>query len=285
MLDFLSFCTVPIEIRNEQGRTVTKATSYFHSRNEENAYLVTNWHVVTDRLPSVPSRSRSGALPTEAVLYLHKKQKDKSSIRTDDIVSLKVPLNDADGNSPKWLEHPTLKNRFDVVALPINIKILDGAVFNCISDWPGNYSNLEPYAMADVAIVGYPWGLTGGGNLPLFKRGGIASEPDVNQNGLPRFLIDSRTTEGNSGSPVICSHSGIYTPGNVANLQNDSVIGTVRRFIGVYSGRLESIEEGDSTKGIENISEIGIAWKVSEVEHLISNGVAGTTLNEITSSN
>jgi len=64
-----------------------------------------------------------------------------------------------------------------------------------------------------VSIVGFPLGLTVSENethwhkeyFPIWKTGYIASEPSINFESKPIFLIDSRTKEGNSGSPVYLS--------------------------------------------------------------------------------
>ena len=132
--------------------------------------------------------------------------------------------------------------------------------------------------MDDVFVIGYPWGLSGsGGALPIYKRGSIASEPAIDYLGLPRFLIDCRTSAAMSGSPVLVEHSGVWNPNG--SMTGDSIIGTLVNFVGVYSGRLLS-SEGVSVEDSE-VTEIGIVWKKHALDALVNKGVPGMTLDEI----
>jgi Trypsin-like peptidase domain len=116
-----------------------------------------------------------------------------------------------DEMKPRWFEHPYYRDNMDVAVLPI-------------PDALANDHNLmvEPYeppaagpddaattlmVAQDVFIVGYPYGLESGFLLPLWTRGTIASEPAMfyrhRDRDLPLLLVDARTREGQSGSPVI----------------------------------------------------------------------------------
>jgi hypothetical protein len=59
-----------------------------------------------------------------------------------------------------------------------------------------------------LSIVGYPFGRTGGGGFPIWVQGWIATEPSIDFDALPCFLIDSRTRPGQSGSPVVFFSTG-----------------------------------------------------------------------------
>ena len=100
------------------------------------------------------------------------------------------------------------------------------------------------YGLAEtnqVFVVGYPSTI---GNRPsdppVWTSGTIATDPSEEWDG-PRFLIDSGTRKGQSGSPVIT-----YEPagGGLPSRQ---------QLIGVYSGR---IEEG---------ADIGSVWPLEEL--------------------
>jgi hypothetical protein len=65
----------------------------------------------------------------------------------------------------------------------------------------------------DVFVLGYPRGISGGGRFPLWKRGSIASEPDVNIDNLPMMYIDTATREGMSRAPVYAQEVGFWAPG------------------------------------------------------------------------
>ncbi len=63
---------------------------------------------------------------------------------------------------------------------------------------------------SEVFIIGYPLGIAKQLNLPIWKRGSIASEFSVPFNGSPLFVIDSATREGLSGAPVYARSFGAY---------------------------------------------------------------------------
>ena len=59
-------------------------------------------------------------------------------------------------------------------------------------------------AIEDVLMVGYPIGLWDKmHNLPLIRKGITATDPRVDFNGRPEFLVDMACLPGSSGSPVI----------------------------------------------------------------------------------
>jgi hypothetical protein len=181
-------------------------------------------------------------------------------IRQDRIEWKSIPqkLLKGDG-SAAWLEHPRWGRRVDVVALPL-----------------GNLSDeleLHPYQLDSSAmqlrtqvsefvnIIGFPFGRTAGGVFAIWTKGAIASELDVDFDDLPCFLIDARTREGQSGSPVIA-----YSPGGPTTMADGSLAfmqGPIANLLGVYSGRIN--EESD----------LGVVWKVSVINEILENGVAG----------
>jgi hypothetical protein len=83
----------------------------------------------------------------------------------------------------------------------------------------------------------------------------MATEPVADFADLPVSLIDCRSRQGQSGSPVISFRSG----GMVAMSDGSSAAfaGPVWRFIGVYSGRLNAE------------SDLGIVWKAAALTELI----------------
>lgn len=108
---------------------------------------------------------------------------------------------------------------------------------------------LEVEAGMDCFILGFPEGLFGAGFTPIWKRGSIAAEPYL---GHPHY-IDSATRRGMSGSPVIIRHSGMFAPrGSPGVMTGEEVIGTVERFVAIYSGRI-----GDDELG----GQLGKAWQ------------------------
>ncbi len=91
-----------------------------------------------------------------------------------------------------------------------------------------------------VTIIGFPFALTVEG-FPVWTRGAVASEPALNYDGLPCFLIDSRTRSGQSGSPVLIYHRG----GVAATADGNGIALTLRdalprRVFGAHERRVRS---------------------------------------------
>src|SRR4051812_28778574 len=99
-------------------------------------------------------------------------------------------------------------------------------------------SNKLPSSSSHCFVLGYPEGMIGPGRTPIWKRGSIASEPGYNWRDKPSFLIDTATRNGMSGAPVVARHSGVLNLGLGPGLSRDSIIGTVTKFVGIYSGRI-----------------------------------------------
>lgn len=108
--------------------------------------------------------------------------------------------------------------------------------------------------------------MAGGGALPVWVQGAIATEPTVDWDGLPRFLIDSRTRQGQSGSPVVLyREAGITTDEDGKHF---IVPGPHERFIGVYSGR------------VSPDSDIGIVWKARVVREIVEAALTRPALTQ-----
>lgn len=171
--------------------------------------------------------------------------------------ALMVPLRN-DAGDPRWFEHPFFGRRVDVVALSLR------GVKNFYHDY-----RLFPHQLTDefeplklrtmptdpVSIIGFPYGKFSYGSLPIWSRGYIASELSLDYAGLPTFLIDARTTFGQSGSPVIA-----YAPKGPATLADGSVIDSpseITNLLGVYSGR------------ISHGTDIGMVWRLHLIQEII----------------
>lgn len=214
-------------------------------------YLVTNYHVAAARNPrdGQPMHS-SGAVPdTLRITYMMQPKPDRIEWEPRDEVVLET-----DPDRAHWLQHPVHGRKVDVVAVPLsNIQGADLHPYEI----GGTAPELVTGPSEDVSIIGFPFGFTAGGAFGVWTHGFTASEPDVDWNELPCFLVDARTREGQSGSPVIAYSSGsgghrlsggalAFSPGPVTNL------------LGVYSGRLN------------RDSDIGVVWKVDVVRDILA---------------
>lgn len=224
---------------------VLASGSGFLVQNERHVFLVTNRHNVTGRNNETEEViSKTCGTPNEIVISHNRQGQPGISIE-------KVEPLFVDG-TPRWFEHPNLGAAADFVALPV-VQLADVAVH------PYNMDSLGPemfLAPSDVvSVVGFPFGLRGGGSFAVWATGFIASEPNIDFNGRPVFLIDCRTREGQSGSAVIAYRSAGVVAEKIGTLTVHEE--PVTRFLGIYSGR------------INKDSDIGIVWKAEAIRELI----------------
>lgn len=206
--------------------------------------LVTNRHNVTGRHQETNQPlSPTGGVPNE-ILIVHNRAN-----RLGEWIPRIEPL--FDGDRQRWVEHPVLGQRADFVALPLTQN--DDVQF-----YAYNLAENEPkiaFGPADtVSVIGFPFGIQAGGSLAVWATGFVASEPDIDFQDLPIFLIDCRSRPGQSGSAVIA-----YRGGGMVALEDGAAVfsGPVARFLGIYSGR------------INEQSDIGIVWKVKAIKELL----------------
>ena len=209
--------------------------------------LITNRHNVTGRdQHTEKALSKTLGLPNEILINHHSKK------RLGTWTSKLEPLYDFHGQ-PLWKEHPTLGAKADFIALPlwhtINVEFYTYDMKNV-----GEDILLLP---ADtISVIGFPFGITAGGNLPIWATGFIASEPTIDYNGLPIQIIDCRSRQGQSGSPVVA-----YRSGGMIAMEDGSTVGrhgAISKFVGIYSGRINAE------------SDLGMVWKAKAILELVN---------------
>lgn len=231
------------EIYNTQK--IARATGFVIEKDSI-LYLITNWHVVTGIDPvSGDTLDNQNRIPNRIVIYHHTNILGRWSQRIENLYT-------SSGNR-RWLEHPNGK-KVDVVALPLssinsNLKIYSFDL---------NLANTDmiPEVAMPVSIIGYPVGLNGLGNFPIWKTGHIASEPNLDYDGDPVFLIDATTRGGMSGSPVILRLKGGYRTKSGNRIMVTSGYNTL--FLGVYSAQ-------------SPLAEIGKVWKPIVINEILQN--------------
>lgn len=213
----------------------------FVCQSRRGPVLITNRHNFTgrDNITGQPL-SPTGGIP-DRVTILHNKRRQ---------LGRWVPREESLIGEP-WIEHPTLRENADFVALPLtNLDDVELYPYE-----PPRETDVRLGPGAIVSVVGFPFGLRAGGSLAVWATGFIATEPDVNFNDLPIFLVDCRTRPGQSGSAVIFNSDG-----GMLTLKDGSIVarhGSTTILLGVYSGR------------INKESDIGIVWKASAILELI----------------
>ena len=245
-----------------QKEEIGHATGFFWQTSDR-LYFVSNWHVFSGRDPwSGQPKHGAGALPTHLGILIHVKDKLGEAIWHT------ASLRD-ENNTPLWKEHAIFGRSVDVAVMevPVNLTVKVKAANVTLDQYPLNRSRFVDDMLtaigSDVFVIGFPFGLQKQGPFPIWKRGSIATEFGLDVDQRPCFLIDTATREGMSGSPVLLRKAGGYTTAN-AVLNLDS--GIAHKFLGVYSGRY-----------VGNLHEahLGIVWKPSTLEDIISNGVVG----------
>lgn len=258
----ISFTTHHLHLCFRETDSVLSSASGFIYQREQTDYLITNWHNVTGRNPITGNcLSETLAVP-DMVSTLFRDLEQPANCRRE-FVSL---YRDEGMEMPAWYEHPVHGHHVDVVAIPLNEELKQNYrlyPINAIEDEFNN--NFKEWVSDDVFVIGYPFNETPHLQLPIWKRGSIASEPDVNIDQLPKFLIDTATRSGLSGSPVIMQRDGVHGFSGGA-IKGDEIIGRIRNFVGVYSGRI-----GDN----ELKAQLGIVWKAKVIDEIIDAKVFG----------
>jgi hypothetical protein len=261
-----SLTWVPLKLKlSANGNEIATATGFFFEHREQ-TFLITNYHVVSGINPETNKiLHKDGARPDTIELGVPTATDESSGPRKAvRFVWKKLPLYAVDSDQtpiwtePIWHEHPQFGREFDVVAIPLSG--LDSTLLRTANAPEHDLGSFRVYPSMDAFVVGYPRGMTGRGNLPIWKRATIATEPDFDHNKKPQFLIDTATREGMSGAPVYAQEVGYILPEDSTDPQ-DAQIGKSRRFVGVYSGRIGAEDEFKA--------QLGIVWKESELVSLI----------------
>lgn len=232
--------------------------------HEGQSFLITNWHNVTG--VNADTGSLNGSfIPNGIVISLKLELENDGTKRLIKTHDFKVDLYSAE--KPLWIEHKTGR-QIDCIALP-----LDLSDFGYLANLPINTCDFQADLGAavgmDCFIIGYPEGLEGNARTPIWKRGSIATEPDLNHTGKPMLLVDTASRRGMSGSPVIIRHDGIHMP--TGELSGDSFVGQVENFLGIYSGRIGADELG---------VQLGRVWKASVITEILTAGREGVHPND-----
>jgi hypothetical protein len=235
------------------GERIATGTAFSVQSGNSN-FLITNWHNVTGRnhITNEPLHKNGYCDPKFIQVWFN--------TETPGVWKKKSFRLRGENGANIFHEHPNGRE-VDVVA--IHYLVFDGIINQSIHMDLAN-TNLAVYPSKGVSILGFPNGLTAGRFYPIWKRGHIASEPELDFENKPMFLIDATTRKGMSGAPVILKET------NNAEFWSDTTDsgidyknGTHVKFLGIYSGRLD----GDS--------EIGRVWKPIVIQEIIDHFRSG----------
>lgn len=264
--DPISFATHHLHLGLLETDTVLSSATGFIFERDERAYVITNWHNVTGRTSSTGAPlSPTLSAPDVAVTFF----RDLSNPGVLHAEHLRL-YRDADMLEPAWYEHPILGQKVDVVALPLSDDLRARYRLRPINK-NDFHSQFKEEVADDAFVLGYPFSDATDLQLPIWKRASIASEPDIDVDQLPKILIDTATRAGLSGSPVIMQRVGFHGITGGA-MTGSEIIGRIRNFIGVYSGRIGN----DELK-----AQLGIVWKARVIPEIIDGKAFGSMKHEV----
>lgn len=207
------------------------------------------------------------AIPDMVSTMLRDKQKPVSLSRRKHIAL----YDDEAMQSPRWLVHPDFRERVDVVAIPLDSGLLSEYRLFAINDIAFD-TDISPEVSDDVFVVGYPFSDITYLQLPIWKKGSIASEPIVDLDQTPKLFIDTATRPGLSGSPVILQRIGVHRMNEDGTMSDRTFFGRARNMLGVYSGRVGH----DEFK-----AQLGIVWKAQVILEIIKGGIKGNSVHHV----
>lgn len=249
-LDQFTLTAIPLE--QYFNDTLLGHGTGFMWKIQEQYYLVTNWHVLSmcDFFTRANLRKDAGRPNLLRALF---------NIQTGsfDKQQWDIKIRD-DNDKPLWLVHPS--RRADVAVLPIPFKIKE----LIITLYPLNVlanARLRIEIGKEVFILGYPLKIEPPA-YPVWKRGSIASEPQLARVTTDYMLVDTASRPGMSGAPVIRRSwtNHMVEPGVVAVVDTP-----LNKFIGVYSGRVPTDHPHEA--------QIGLVWSDYLIDEIIDGSI------------
>src|ERR1700756_1893796 len=234
-IDRLSVTSLAVAVFH--GDSSIGSATGFVLQKDRNYYLVTSRHVVLTCAEDTSPNNVGGWICADKLKILH-----NTAGRLGDWFWVEEHLYD-ENKHKRWLEHPSLGASADLIALPL--KNTEGIAFYPL-DLALRNSDMQLAPGDPVNIVGFPFGETQGGGLPIWKTGTIASDLGINYGGKAKFLVDTTARSGMSGSPVYARR---FTHSDKSGPQE------VTRFLGVYSEENQALE-------------LGAVWKAEAVAAL-----------------
>jgi hypothetical protein len=263
-LEAPSLMTTPVILMNG-ARPVSQGTGFFFASTApdgkvETVFLATNYHVVTGRAP-MTSGPRAG---DRIRFILHESDTELTRVR-----QIELPLYDTN-NNPVWVMSDAVPAA-DVVLVPVPLEAYRDIRLWVFSE-AHTRGDIKIRPTSGATLLGYPYGFYDESHfLPVWKTGHVASEPAVDFNDLPTFLVDVSAFPGMSGSPVLAVANGIY------EAEDGSMrSGRVLKLLGIFSAmpvvrERKPAEPGTmstETQTTEINLQLGYVWKAALIADL-----------------
>lgn len=259
----LSLLTTLVSLQMK-GEPVSIGTGFFYGRNDGDKkiiFLATNYHVITGISPN--EKDKKPVLGDEIIIHL----RDENGKAHLEAIPLFID------NFQNWLEHPT-DEEADIVLIPLPGKLLDKVDFSYIGN-ETKIDNLLLHPSSPVVMIGYPHGYRDSvNNLPIWKTGSLASEPEYDFDGKKVIVVDISAFPGMSGSPAFyVSHNGYTTKNGDITVGGGMAV----HFLGVYASMpmlnsdlyLEQVQNQYTYKVSHSESlQLGHVWKAKLLEEI-----------------
>lgn len=272
----ISFFSLNLNLFKNQIK-IGSGTGFFYEYNGE-YFLITNYHVLTGREPKRPESLISGYPDSPDRISFDILNFFENEVRVVAEVNLDID------DSTVFLEHKDRQKGVDLVALKIQVESIQRPAITTQKDID-IVDDIAVEITSNLFIVGFPWGQSVSSQLPIWKKGTVASEPYLIFDDIFKMYIDVYSNPGMSGSPVFASEDRedyIYNPryetlfkksiegdNEAARAIADVNINDIRqirkfkyfRLMGVYSGRV---------KFSTNDPQIGIVWPITLIDQMIN---------------
>jgi len=257
-LEPASLMTTPVLLMNVT-RAVSQGTGFFFASTTldgkpDTVFLVTNYHVVTGR-PPLTQGPRAG---DRIRFILHENPAELTRVR-----QIELPLYDQRGD-PLWVVSEAVP-KADVVLVPVPPEAYRDISLLVFTE-AHTRGDIRIRPSSGATLLGYPYGFYDESHfLPVWKTGHVASEPSVDFNDLPTFLVDVSAFPGMSGSPVLAVANGIYE-------SEDGTMrsGRVLKLLGIFSAMPVVREKKPAevnglaeTQTTEINLQLGYVWKAA----------------------
>lgn len=268
-VEHLSMLTTPIYLYKGDS-AISQGTGFYIAKQDtvnkrESLYLVTNYHVLTGSAPQEKKPPKG-----DNILFLFHKDPTNPKL----VKQVRLPLY-TKTRIPIWKSSEKYIDADIAVILLPTLVYRDCSVIAISEDFVKAPIKVRP--TSPLTLVGYPYGYYDKSNsLPIWKTGSVGSEPSIDFDNKPVFIIDISAFPGMSGSPAFAIANGTYE-----SEKGDVYMGRIQRFMGIYASMqmlnekkyLEQFDTFDKKSGIiySESLELGKVWKASLIFDIINN--------------